>query len=95
MKPHPTRRRAHWWNHLFPGWPFWLGRGTPDRLAKRQRPELDLEVSESKCRHINLLRRWDSVDDMGSPEKVSRYLCDACGGTFSREEGERLRQTSR
>jgi hypothetical protein len=95
MKADPSRRRAHWWNSLFPGWPFWLGQGTADRLTEPQRSIQHLEVSQSKCRHINLLRRWDNADDMGSPEKVSRYLCDACGASFSREEGERLRHTSR
>jgi hypothetical protein len=92
MKADPRRRRGHWWNNLFPGWPFWLGRETTDRPERRQR---SLNVSQSKCRHVNLRRRWDNVDDMGSPEKVSRYLCDACGASFSREEGERLRQTGR
>lgn len=95
MKRDPKRRRGHWWNNLFPGWPFWLGREAAGGPERGQRSRRGLKTSQSECRHVNLLRRWDSADDMGRPEKVSRYLCDACGASFSREEGDRLRRAAR
>ena len=45
---------------------------------------------EVECPHGSLVPRWDQPEDMGKSEMVSTYLCESCGGTFSREEGERL-----
>jgi hypothetical protein len=42
------------------------------------------------CPHTAVTPRWDSAADMGKTELVSAYVCEACHGTFSREEGERL-----
>ncbi len=47
----------------------------------------------SQCPHTSLTPRWDAADDMGKMDKVTRYSCESCGTTFSREEAERRQQT--
>jgi hypothetical protein len=42
------------------------------------------------CPHAAVTPRWDSASDMGKTGLVSAYVCEACGASFSREEGERL-----
>jgi hypothetical protein len=42
---------------------------------------------------VTLVARWDSADDIGKPEKVTSFTCEACETTFSREEGEQLQAT--
>jgi transposase-like protein len=66
--------------------------GILDRLLgrKQERPEGEAEVSEPACPHAVVVPHWDSADDMGKPDRVSSYACEACHATFSREEGERL-----
>ena len=45
------------------------------------------------CLHTALLPRWDAVDDMGQEDKVSGFSCQACGESFSADEGRALRVT--
>ncbi len=45
---------------------------------------------EEVCPHAALVPRWDRPEDMGNSELVSTYVCEACGGSFGRQEGERL-----
>lgn len=47
----------------------------------------------STCLHTVLLPRWDAVDDMGQEDKVSGFSCQACGESFSADEGRALRAT--
>jgi hypothetical protein len=42
---------------------------------------------------VTLVPRWNSADDIGKPEKVSSFICEACETSFSREEGEQLQAT--
>jgi hypothetical protein len=58
-----------------------LGRGGPTR--KPQAEPLD-----PPCPHVALVPRWDAAEDMGKADRVSRYVCESCQATFSREEGE-------
>lgn len=51
-------------------------------------------VVEAECPHGAVTARWDSAADMGKTELVSSYVCEACGATFSREEGEGLTATA-
>jgi len=62
-----------------------LGRKSP---AQVQEPERAAPAPE--CPHIDLVAGWENAEEMGDPEKVSRYTCQACGTTFSAEEGARL-----
>ena len=50
-----------------------------------------VEIAEPQCPHVALVPHWDSADDIGHSEKVSRYECESCKATFQREEGELLR----
>jgi hypothetical protein len=42
-----------------------------------------------ECPHGSLVPRWDDPADLGNNDKISRYLCEACGEMLSRDEGER------
>ena len=48
------------------------------------------ELVEPECPHVALVPHWDSAGDMGKADKVTSYSCEACKGTFPREEGDRL-----
>ena len=50
-----------------------------------------VEIAEPQCPHVALVPHWDSADDIGNSEKVSRYECESCKESFPREEGERRR----
>jgi hypothetical protein len=39
------------------------------------------------CQHVSLIPRWDSVADMGKPDRASHFVCEACGEKFGREVG--------
>jgi len=58
-----------------------------------ERPAGGEEAAGPVCPHVTLVPRWDSADDIGKPEKVSSFICEACETSFSREEGDRLRAT--
>jgi hypothetical protein len=57
---------------------------------KRESPNA-VTSDDDACPHLALVPRWDSVNDMGKPEKITSYICDGCHAPFSREEGERSR----
>ena len=46
------------------------------------------EPFDPPCTHGALVPHWDSSEDIGKADRVSRYVCESCKGTFSREEGE-------
>ena len=66
--------------------------GFLDRLLGRKSPAQVEEPAAPapECPHVDLVAGWDSADAIGDPEKVSRYTCQACGATFSAEEGAKL-----
>ena len=43
------------------------------------------EALES-CPHVALAPRWDSVEDMGKPDKATSYYCQACNRTLTPDE---------
>lgn len=51
-------------------------------VAPRAQEELD-----APCPHVTLVPHWDTNDEIGSNEKVSRFSCEGCGADFSRDEG--------
>ena len=65
--------------------------GILDRLLGRKGGSAATEEAPAQveCPHGTLVARWDDPADLGNNEKVSRYLCEACGQELSREEGER------
>ncbi len=52
-------------------------------------------TSQPECPHVALVPHWDAVNDMGNQEKVTRYTCQSCNGSFSREEGQRMIETEK
>jgi transposase-like protein len=58
--------------------------------GKKEEPPDEAAVSAAECPHTALVPRWDSAEDMGKEDKISRYRCEGCGNTFSREEGLNL-----
>lgn len=48
-------------------------------------------VAEPECPHVALVPHWDSAEDIGQADKVTRYECESCKSSFGREEGEQLR----
>lgn len=65
--------------------------GLLDRLLRRKVGEADADAGAAPCPHIALGPRWDSADDIGDESKAISFRCEACGTSFPREEGERLR----
>ncbi len=65
--------------------------GLFDRLLRRKAGEGSTEAGAQPCPHAALGPRWDSAEDIGDESKATSFRCEACGETFPREEGERLR----
>ncbi len=68
--------------------------GFLDSLFRRKGAAATAPVEEKPveevCPHAALVPRWDRAEDLGNSELVSTYVCEACGSSFSRGEGERL-----
>ncbi len=68
--------------------------GFLETLRHREaRTEKPVEAAEAVCPHVTLIPRWESVDDLGKPGRVTLYTCESCDRSFSREEGERIKAT--
>jgi hypothetical protein len=50
----------------------------------------EAEEPEVPCPHVVLVPQWDSAEDMGKPEKATRYTCQSCNSPFSLEEAKKL-----
>ena len=57
---------------------------------KEATPVAQAPMAAPECPHVALVPHWDSAGDMGKADKVTSYSCEACKGTFPREEGDRL-----
>ena len=64
--------------------------GLPKLFRKREEAPAPAEEPGPVCPHSALIPHWDDPNDMGKPERVSDYRCDACGERFSRRQAERL-----
>jgi len=60
--------------------------------GKKKETADDIAAAAAECPHTALVPRWDSAEDMGKEDRISRYRCEGCGNTFSREEGDSLLQ---
>ena len=68
--------------------------GLLDRLLRRKASEESgdgTEVATAPCLHTTIGPRWDSADDMGDESKANSYRCEACGESFTPEQGEQIR----
>jgi len=65
--------------------------GFLDSLFRRKgapaAPAEEPPARTAECPHTAVTPRWESAADMGKTELVSAYVCEACGSSFSREEG--------
>lgn len=61
--------------------------GLLDRFFRR-RNAADRPSREPECVHASLVPHWDSADAIGHSDQVSRYECESCHTSFSRDEGE-------
>jgi hypothetical protein len=66
--------------------------GFLDRLfGRKEAPAPVAEVPvPAECPHGTMAPHWDKPEDFGKRELMSSYVCEACGKSFSREEGERV-----
>ena len=51
------------------------------------------EPAEVVCLHTSTAPQWDSPDDMGREDRASRFVCAACGTSFTPDEHAALRAT--
>lgn len=65
------------------------------RLLRKRRDEsaTNEQPEATPCEHLVLIPMWDSVDDIGRQDRVSRERCEACGAVFSADEAASLRAT--
>ena len=45
-----------------------------------------VEVVVPPCPHTAIAPRWDNAADMGKHDKISCYVCTACGQVLSADE---------
>lgn len=65
--------------------------GFLDRLLRRKEEAAPaVGIAEPECPHVSLVPHWDTAEDIGHAEKVTRYECESCKASFGKEEGERL-----
>jgi hypothetical protein len=46
----------------------------------------DQEAIAVACPHTALSARWDTIADMGKQDKISSYVCTACGKVLTPAE---------
>lgn len=66
-----------------------LGLFGGNKETPRQQPGA---TGQAECPHKVLLPRWDKLEDMGHEDKAAGYRCNACGASFTLEEGEEIRR---
>lgn len=55
-----------------------------------RKEETPTETRNVECPHKALTARWDRSEDIGKEERATSFRCEACGGTFSGDEGREL-----
>ena len=63
-----------------------FGRKTPILAPEPQTPR-------PACPHTTAAPQWDSAADMGREDRASRFVCAACGQSFTPAEFTALRAT--
>ena len=66
-----------------------FGRKGAEEAPTKEKP-IEEVIAEVECPHAAVTPRWESAADMGKTELISAYVCESCGATFGREEGEQL-----
>jgi transposase-like protein len=66
-----------------------FGRKDDGSAATQEKP-VDEAIARVECPHGTMAPRWERPEDFGKHDAISSYVCDACGKSFSRDEGERV-----
>ncbi len=66
--------------------------GVFDKLFGGSGKRESVAVESPPCPHAVLMPRWDSVEDMGNADKVTRFICEACHEEFTPEEAREFQQ---
>jgi hypothetical protein len=64
--------------------------GRKGERAATKEQALDEAIAKVECPHGTMAPHWDQPEDFGKRDAISSYVCEACGKSFSREEGERV-----
>lgn len=67
--------------------------GVLDKIFGGTKEKAESAIEVPPCPHTALIPRWDSVDDIGHEDRATRYVCEACGETFSPQRARELRET--
>ena len=67
--------------------------GLLGKLFGSKGKETEANTAVMECPHAVLVPRWESVQDMGHEDKITRYMCEACHEEFSPEVAAELRET--
>lgn len=59
-------------------------------LHRKEEATSAVGVAEPECPHAAVVPHWDSAEDIGHADRVTRYECESCKSSFGREEGEQL-----
>ena len=63
-------------------------------FGRKQAPTpFEEATTEVVCLHTSTAPQWDSPGDMGHEDRASRFVCAACGETFTPSQFEALRAT--
>ncbi len=62
------------------------------KLLRHDAQPADVEVA---CPHKALTARWDRNEDIGKEARATGFRCEACGATFSGDDGRRLLHQAR
>jgi transposase-like protein len=68
--------------------------GVFDKLFGGNGKKESVAVKAPPCPHSALVPRWDNVHDMGSEDRASRFICEACHEEFTPAQASALRQGS-
>lgn len=61
--------------------------------GKKQESATTTQTTTVDCPHVVLVPRWESVQDMGHEDRISRFMCEACQQEFTPDVAAQLRRT--
>jgi hypothetical protein len=67
--------------------------GLLGKLFGSKGKEAEASTAVIDCPHAVLVPRWESVQDMGREDKITRYMCEACHEEFAPDVAMKLRDT--
>ena len=68
--------------------------GVFDKLFGGNGKKESVAVKAPPCPHTALVPRWDNLHDMGSEDRASGFICEACHQEFTPQQASSLKQES-